>query len=373
MNKFAFIAHPINLPHIYEIFRGFRRGAALLLQRNTLKELLAKSGPIKFADCRNIKSVSGATAYGEGILCSLLPDQFVSHNEEFVLNKIAQAVAMAEELGAKIATLGGFNSVIGNEGGELEKRFKSIALTSGNTCTAALVIKSIIRASDMLDLDLKNSTLTIIGATGDIGSICAKVFSKKVKVLHIVARKQDRLLSFCEVLKKHSSACIKVFKRTSEAIKTSDIILSTTSSLTTLIDPLILKPGAIVCDVSIPSNIPAEILNLRNDVLVFEGGLAKFTPCTPIKAKHWNRLLPWDRVYGCLTEAIVLTFENRFENYSIGRGNITEEKIREMTSLLRKHSFEVSDFFCGSRFYSNQDIENIKISRMGRLTHANHV
>lgn len=363
MNKFAFVAHALTREHLYETLGGFKGKMVSLLPRDILEKILLKGPPFKFGACKNVKSKTGLIIEGLGIICSLLPNQLLRLDEKFVLKKIAEGINRAKKERAQIISLGGFASVVGNEGYELSKVFKDIALTSGNTCTATLAIEGIVKASDILEIDLKDSTMTIIGATGDIGSICSKIFSKKVKKLNIVARDEKRLREFGDVLKKYQSAEIEAFKLSKEAIKKSDIILTTTTALTSLIEPSYLKPGVIVCDVSLPANVPREILEVRDDIFVFEGGLTKLPYYREVQGKNWNRLLPGDRTYGCLAEAMLLAFEGRFENYSLGRGNITEDKVWEMSRLLKKHGFELSDFFCGHKFLSKDDIENIKGAR----------
>jgi len=79
-----------------------------------------------------------------------------------------------------------------------------------------------------------------------------------------------------------------------------------------------------------------------------------------IKDRIFNELMPAGSIYGCLAEGIALTFEGRFENYSIGRGNITEEKVGEISRIAKKHGLQLAEFFCGYKFYSDEDIETIK-------------
>jgi len=153
---------------------------------------------------------------------------------------------------------------------------------------------------------------------------------------------------------------IKYYKSCKEAVKEADIILTVTSAVSAIIEPMSLKPGAIVCDVAIPANIAKEIALIRNDILVFEGGLAKLPYQSEIEDRVLNDLMPSGSIYGCLAEGVALTFEGKFENYSIGRGNITEAKITEISKIAKKHGLQLAPFFCGYRFYSDEDIENIK-------------
>jgi fatty aldehyde-generating acyl-ACP reductase len=130
--------------------------------------------------------------------------------------------------------------------------------------------------------------------------------------------------------------------------------------VTTVIEPSNLKIGAIVCDVAIPANIAKEVAILRDDILVFEGGLAKLPYYGDILNEAVKDLLPKSSMYGCLAEAMVLALEGRFEPFSIGRGNITENRIEEIKSMASKYGITVADFFCGYKLFSEEDIDNIR-------------
>ena len=358
MNKFAFIGHPIDLNHLYSLL-GIWGVLAKRLPRHMLYNLLLKLPPYKYCGVGNIRSLAGVIASGYGVITPLLPQQVAFLPEDTAIKKVIQTVRLAEKLGAKIAVLGGFTSIVGNEGEVVSKK-ANIAVTSGNTYTACLAIEGIEKAADRMGLNLKGATLAVIGATGDIGSICTKVFSKKVKKINIAARNEKRLNEFADFIRNYGSCYVEVFKRTANAVKNADIILTVTSAVSVLINSEDLKPGAIVCDVAIPANIAKEVVSMRDDVLVFEGGLARPPFIEDIRTKEFRRATPPDGIYGCLAEGILLTLEGRFENYSLGRGNITEENVKEMSDIARKHGFSVADFFCGYKLFSNEDIENIK-------------
>lgn len=358
MNKFAFIGHPIDLNHLYSL-TGRWSFLVRRLPRHVLYNILAKAPPYKYYEIKDMRSLSGATASGFVIICPLLPQQVALLGEKMVIHKVVQAVRLAERLGAKMAILGGFTSIVGNEG-EVVSKLVNIAVTSGNTYTACLAIKGIEKAAKKMGLKLENATLAVIGATGDIGSICTKVFSKRVKKINMIARNEKLLKEFGDLIISTGNSSVEVFKKTSDAVKDADIILTVTSAISVLIEPEDLKPGAIVCDVAIPANITKEIACIRDDVLAFEGGLAK--PCfmDDIKRSEWQRATPPNSMFGCLSEGLLLALDGRFENYSIGRGNITESKIEEMFTIEKKHGFDVADFFCGHKLFTENDICNIR-------------
>lgn len=358
INSLGFIGHPIDFEHLYKMLGPFGL-IARRIPKYRLKEFLNKIPPYRLTTIKNIRSSKDALIDCHTIICPMFPEDMVGLDKEFVLKKIILAVRRAEKLGAKIVTLGGFTSVVGNEGEDVSKH-ANIAVTSGNTYTAALAIEGILKAAYYMDMELSDSTLTVIGATGDIGSICTRILSKKVKKLNLAARSEARLLEFAEIIRMETDTEVKVYKYYKDAVREADIILTVTSAISAIIEPKNLKPGSIVCDVAIPPNIAKEVVNLRDDIFVFEGGLAKLPHQGEVKERIFNELMPSGSIYGCLAEGIVLTFEGRFENYSIGRGNITEKKVSEISKIAKKHGLQLADFFCGYKFYSEEEIETIK-------------
>ncbi len=357
MNKFGFIAHPIDLTSFYD-FLGPLGKIAKKLPRNMVKYITSILPSYELCSYNNIRSSMGLSVSGIIAAVPLLPIQIASLPEERVLDLIETGIRKCVKEGAQIVGLGGFTSVVGNEGEVLSKRV-SVPLTSGNALTASLTLEGIYKATFLMNLTLSDCTVAILGSTGDIGSICTKILSKKVNKLNIAARNEKRLQEFSAIITRCGGAKVEVFKYTKDAVKEADIILSATSSVSTIIEPEHLKPGCIVCDVSLPANIAKEVTNIRNDIFVFEGGLAKIEHPEDIKKSILRNVLPRNSIFGCAAETIALTFENKFEPYSIGRGNITEEKIEKIREIAVKHGIALSDFFCGDKFYTERDIDNI--------------
>ncbi len=316
--------------------------------------------PIQYAQIGPVTGLTGSTVQGSALLCPLMPRHFVSLPSDTVKQKIRDAIALGRRLGAKIVGLGGLTSVCCDEGREVADC--GVAITSGNTLTAALAIKGIMQAADLLNLDLKNARLAVIGATGDIGSAVTRVLAPKVEETIIAARNQDRLNEFADELSGGGASRISIVKFPREAVQGADIIFSATSAVTTVLDATSLLPGAIVCDVAIPHDISREVRTLRDDILVFDGGVATFTPLESLaNNSRWNSLFPNPtQIYGCLAETMVLALDGRYENFSIGRGGITENRISEMWDIAVKHGFSLGDFHCGETMYSQTEIGKIR-------------
>lgn len=293
------------------------------------------------------------------IFCPIFPEDFVKLDENIVLKRLKHACDLAERNGAGIIGLGGFTSVVGDEGRILAGQVDS-GITSGNAYTAYLCLKGIEKAARLMKLETASATVAIIGATGDIGSICTKVLATQVKQINVVARNEKKLEDFAAGIRLLGKAAVNVQTSIKEAIKNADIILTATSSITTLIDPRDLKPGAIVCDVAIPANIAREVYSIRQDVLVFEGGKAQLPAGVEIKNNVWQKYFPNGIIFGCLAEVMLLACGGHFKDFSVGRGTITQEKLDYIGSLSETFGFTLAPFRCGSEIINEDKINSIR-------------
>jgi predicted amino acid dehydrogenase len=297
---------------------------------------------------------------GVAIACPLLPQHFATLDHRVVLTKVISAVRVASQAGARIVGLGGLTSSFTDEGQEVITAV-DIAITSGNSYTAFLCIQGLIKAAQLFDLRLSESKLTVIGATGDIGSACTRVLATEVGALTLAARNEQRLYEFARTLRVRKGSDVSVTRRTSDAIKDADLILTATSAVSTVIEPSNLKPGAIVCDVAYPANVARDIHASRPDIFVFEGGLATWPGYESIEGKSkLQRFSPPGTLHGCLAETIILTLAERFVSFSLGRGNITEDKLNEIRSLAEEQGFILAPLQYAGKVYSDADIVAMK-------------
>src|SRR6202040_1354813 len=107
--------------------------------------------------------------------------------------RVRGAAANAIDAGAKIVSLGGFSSIlIEGDFDQLPER-QGTVFTTGNTLTVAFIVRGIKKMCALEDRDLSRSTLLIIGATGDVGSGCARCLAPIVKRVLPNARNVERL------------------------------------------------------------------------------------------------------------------------------------------------------------------------------------
>jgi len=347
MNKFGFLVHPLNFDSFKSII-GKYSFVLNCLTRYNAKQVIKKLPVFRYAEVKNVMSDSGVVTDGVVYICPLLPEHFVTLPKSEVFKKIERVVRLARLSNIGILGLGGYTSIFTNQGLDLIGH-PDIAVTTGNTFTANLVIQGILKACDLLRKKPDKCTLAIIGATGDIGSVCAKVFSGYFDRLILVARNVHKLEELALSMKNKCKAALVFKTDISEAIREADVIITATSSITTLIDYHDLKEKAILCDVSIPPNIARNISNFRKDVLVFEGGYAKMPNLSKVKNQKFKKHFKHNCIYGCLAETIILALEGKIENYSIGRGSIDRVKLDDINNIGLKHGFTLAPFFCGDK------------------------
>lgn len=330
MATFGFIVHPINIEQLKTIWPLTK-----IMPDFMIKSFLKKLSPFKVSHIKNIRSKQGIIIDGYLVSCPLLPRQMLEMKEELVIDRIIAAGRIAENLGAQIIGLGGYTSIVGDKGYTIAKNLKA-AVTSGNSFTAWSVFEAVSMMSRIKNTDLAKATVVIIGATGSIGSLCARKLSYYTPRIIITARHKEKLERLKETILHLNSIDVVIENDVHKAVKDADIVITTTSVPEALLSPEELKTNAIVCDVSVPKNIVWKN-GQRPDVTIIEGGIIKLPYPVDFGV---NTGLPENMIYACLSETMLLTFEERFTGYSLG-DNINLNNLEEISAMAMRHGFEV--------------------------------
>lgn len=347
---FGFVIHPLDMQDVirYEPQAANKREALV-------EKILEWVPAYKVSNITGIQSITGAKAEGWFLGCTFTPNQFLTFPKEKVYQKIINAGKLAESFGANIIGLGGFTSVVGDAGVTIAKHL-DIAVTSGNSYTIATAIEGALAAAKAMDLDLSCANAVIVGATGSIGSACAKILARDVASLTIVARHLPRLCRVAEGIKEFSGKTVKIETDLEKALISADIVVSASSSGGSIIRSGYLKPGVVVCDVALPHDVSREVAELRDDVLVIEGGLVEVPG--PVKF-NFDFGYPQKIALACMSETIILALEKRYENFSLGR-RIDVDRIVEITHLAKKHGFKLAGFRSFDYQVTEEQIASIK-------------
>ncbi|MBI5145540.1 MAG: hypothetical protein HZA27_05100, partial [Candidatus Omnitrophica bacterium] len=97
-----------------------------------------------------------------------------------------------------------------------------------------------------------------------------------------------------------------------------------------------LKPGAIICDASLPSIIAGKA-SLRPDTTLIKAGLVSLPYPGDL---NLDLGLPKGIICACLAETMLLALDERFVDYSLGE-NINLDKMEEIADLATQYGFEI--------------------------------
>ncbi|MCX7150182.1 MAG: hypothetical protein NTY05_12365 [Rhodocyclales bacterium] len=371
IRRFAFVVHPLSQEYIKKGF-PFPKSTPKFIM-DGVETLAAYLPPMVYCKMSNIISPTGAEAEGWLISVGGTPKEMLSHSPEFTYRRLLHAAKIAEEMGAQLMGLGAFTKVVGDAGITVARR-ASIPITTGNSYSASGALwaaADAIRRMGLITLK-KNAKKVpaktmVIGATGSIGSVSARLLAMAFDEVVIAGRDIKKLNELRDsILEDTPDAKVSASTDYDSLLGDMDMIVTSTSGAgKKILDITKVKPGCVITDVARPLDLPAEEVAKRPDVLVIESGEIELP--TPVKGMK-SIGLPKNVIYACLAETIVLALEGRFEVFTIGRD--TEwEKVKEIYKLGIKHGMKLSAISGVKGVYTDEDIARVvALARKARLT-----
>ncbi len=290
-------------------------------------------------------SIMGGTARGLYIDSFIPPDCLEAEYMRDNIARVRGAAAYAIKTGAKIASLGGFSSILieGNFD-QLPERQQTV-FTTGNTLTVAFIVQGIQKMCALEGRELRRSTLLIVGATGDLGSGCARCLAPLVSRVVLCARNVERLRRLASELQADGVE-VEIATGSQQFSAEADLVICAASLGSPSLLLSRIAPGAIVCDAGYPKNLApsAQMPGAK----IFFGGLGQITGglrFTPDFRGVLNRHPFPDVVHGCLLEGMALALEGRFEPFSERRGFITPERVQEIETIAARHGIYLAPLY----------------------------
>jgi fatty aldehyde-generating acyl-ACP reductase len=292
-----------------------------------------------------VRSATGAKARGLYIDSFIPPDRldgaFVHDN----ISRVRAAAAYAINAGAKIVSLGGFSSILIEGNFDQLPDRRDTVFTTGNTLTVGFIVQGVRKICKIEGRALRDSTLLIVGASGDVGSGCARCMAPFVKRLVLSARNTDRLHLLAAELEA-GGADVRIATQLEHFPCRADIVICAAS----LPSPSLLlghiAPEAIICDAGYPKNLhpnaemPGATIFLGG-LGQIEGGLSFAPDFSGILNRH-----PFPNMaHGCLLEGMALALERRFEPFSQGRGFITPDHVEAIESIAERHGIHLAPLY----------------------------
>lgn len=329
MRTFAFLFHPTSMRQVRHFWP-----ITSILPANTIASYLIKKS-FKVIHLKRMRSGTGAEIQGYLIACPMIPEQIFETDDETILDKIVSAGYLAHKLGCQILGIAGYFAHVADKKPMIYKHVKT-AITSGSTFTAWSIFESVYRSAQEKNMDLKKSVLTVFGPNNAVGQLSCRKLADYLGTVILTGGVTDRLDRLKAALQKETPATVEVEPDTPKAIKQADIILNTYNGPTVLFNLEDVKPDAIICDAAVFKHV-AERARQRNDLTVIDCGIVRLPQgqrCGTYQG------LPDNTVCSYMTEAMLLTFEDKFVNFSLGE-NINLDKMEDIADIAARHGFEI--------------------------------
>ncbi len=343
---FALIGHQESWRAAADVVSALRGPEQAPIPDDEIQEILPWIPPR--AVCHvEARSALGPRAHGIYIDTFIPPDRLGPDFLRDNLARVRQAAACAIREDAKIVSLGGFSSILIEGNFDQIPQKRDTVFTTGNSLTVAFIVQGILKMCALEGRDLESATLLIVGATGDVGSGCARCLAPRVRRVQLFARNVARLRNLRAELER-DGALVEAATDLGQFRAEADIVICAAS----LASPSLLlgrvATDAILCDAGYPKNLAptAAFPHAR----VFFGGLGQICgglSFQPDLDGVLNRHPFPDVVHGCLLEGMALALERRFEPFSQGRGFITPERVAEIEAIAGRHGILLAPFYNG--------------------------
>ncbi|WP_413568636.1 dehydrogenase [Bdellovibrio sp. HCB117] len=298
-----------------------------------------------------------------GIIYALpaTPKVLKNTDPEVVYRKIEGICYDAANRGAKMIGLGAYTKIVGDQGITINQN-SPIPVTTGNSLSASATLwalNDVVKKMRLLNQDPRTGMVDgmamVIGATGSIGQVSAKLLSLVFKKLCLVAPRMNRLQELKETIQKMAPDCeITIATDANELAPQADVLVTATSAFDhKIVDVMLLKPGAVVCDCSRPLDFDIEDAKKRPDVLIIESGEVILPGPVEI---DFDMGLPGKAVYACLAETALLTLEGQFEAFTMGR-DIEWNKVKQIYRMARRHGVQLAAIQGHTGIITDKEIE----------------
>ena len=362
-SRFAFVIHPLSQDFLTRVeplgtIAKIMPGAAM----DVVEKAVAYAPPFVYSHVTGITSPTGAEAEGWLITVGGTPRELMAHSPEFTYTRLLQAAETARKLGAQIMGLGAFTKVVGDAGVTVAKR-APLPMTTGNSYSASAALWAAHEALIKIDLTEMDAAgrlrgkAMVVGATGAIGSVCARLLALASDELWLVSPETAKLLALKEEIERADPrAQIRVSTAPDEHLADMDLIVTATSGAgKRVIDITAVKPGCVITDVARPLDLSAQDVAKRPDVLVIESGEIEM----PGELSMKDIGLPRGVAYACLAETVVLALEGRYETFTVGR-EIEWEKVKEIYRLGLKHGMKLAAISGVNGVFTDEDIARVR-------------
>jgi acetylornithine/succinyldiaminopimelate/putrescine aminotransferase/predicted amino acid dehydrogenase len=380
----VFLSHVIRTEDTKKIFHALENVPVEIIEQN-LKDIFELvefevyfHGPLKGTNGQEVDAVILALP----IPSSVIHELYKSERFHLLNEKIQNGLQYARELGATTVGLGQFTSIVTKNGLSLEPQ--GMNLTTGNAYTVALVIEAGLKLAEEKKINMNRAHIGFVGIAGNIVSVSAAILADhcgRISLFYHTPVEQSKKLvrtleSFFQdmVLSRSEGCCTRKLKALLldkppkgkenlvaflgrpevkevlgvetdlSRLRQCDIVLTGTNASRVLIEPSFLKENAVIIDVGVPGDVPADLREIRPDVTVIKGGIARMPqpdkrpqsiilPSFPLKE---------GQAFGCMSETFSIGLFKGDKIYHVGP--LSKEVVEKAHGIAEGVGFQLSHY-----------------------------
>lgn len=339
---------------------------------DSFDRVVSKAPPVVYGEVKHVISEYNGKEIN-GLIYGLFatPKVLKESDPEVIYRKIEGICYDAANRGAKMIGLGAYTKIVGDQGVTINQN-SPIPVTTGNSLSASATLwglHEVVRKMRLLRQDAATGHVDgmamVIGATGSIGKVSAKLLSMAFKKVCLVAPRMNRLEELREEIRQISPQCQVILATdANELAAQADVLVTATSAFDhKIVDVMLLKPGCVVCDCSRPLDFDIDDAKKRPDVLIVESGEVILPGPVELTC---DLGLPGDTVYACLAETALLTLEGQYEAFTMGR-DIEWDKVKQIYKMARKHGVKLAAIQGHMGTITDKEIELTRELALSRL------
>ena len=329
MNKFAFLIHPIEVQDFYKRFPLLKKAPSILVEN-----LATTISPFKLSQIKGIQTPKGEIE-GYFIFVPFTTRKIFELSEERVLKKLLKACKIAQGLEVNIIGLGGFTSTIGNEGVILSENF-SIPITTGYTYSVVTAIDGIKKVVQGLGKEFKECEILVVGENTSISHVVVRYLAREAKYLTLASKNKEKSEVLFEEILQQTGTVIHISQDIDSAMKRGDILFITDTIDNSHLKSI--KKEAFICDLSNDKKVTIELKKSRQDLFFVDGGI--LTLPTAVELGE-DLEISSNRCSPSLVETILLTLEERWECFSLGK-KLELEKMDRIKKLAEENNIQLT-------------------------------
>ena len=317
-----------------------------------------------YSHVTGITSPTGAEAEGWLITVGGTPKEILAHDPEFTYDKLLRPPRWLAGLGAQIMGLGAFTKVVGDAGRDggaqvVAARSPPATATAPRAPCGPPTRRSTGSAcSSGATTGIIHGRTMVVGATGAIGSVCARLLALASDELWLVSPETAKLLALKQdIEREHPRAVVHAAATPGEHLgrhgrhRHRHLGRGQAGARHHGRQARLRHHRR-----RAPLDLSAEDVAKRPDVLVVESGEIEL-PGEDVRMRDIG--LPDGVAYACLAETVALALEGRYETFTVGRA-IEWEKVKEIYQLGLRHGMRLAAVSGVNGVYTDKDFARVR-------------